>query len=191
MNTDNGMDGGTIEISHDNGVTWRNLIQDTVFINSGNMYTLNDTVASLEKPGFSGSFGWDYIQLNYQLMTSGMLDTITFRFTFASDSIQTNEDGWMIGLIDVSGFFEGIKEIQNHNSISISPNPVSDELRIQKNTSRVNGRIQILNDIGETLFDFQHFTEEAIDTRQFPNGIYLLKYSDKTEFSVKKFIVQR
>lgn len=88
------------------------------------------------------------------------------------------------------GMFEGIEEIQNDNLISISPNPVSDELWIQRNNSRV-GDIQILNGTGQTIFDFPTFAGEKIDTRQLNNGIYLLKYVDKKEFATKKFIVQR
>ena len=152
---------------------------------------MNDTVASLAKPGFSGSAGWDDIQINYQpSMTASTFDTITFRFTFASDSIQTNKDGWMIGLVGLQGVFEGIEEIQNDNLLSISPNPTSDEIRIHRTKVSNNQRIQILNCTGQVLYDNSNFNGETIDIRHLPNGIFLLKYSDTKNFCIKKLVVQ-
>ena len=193
IESDSGLDGGTIEVSHDNGVTWLNLIQDTInspYITSGNIYTINDTVASLGKPGFSGSAGWNNIQFNYQpSMIASTFDTITLRFVFASDSIQTNKDGWMIGLVTLEGAFEGIQEIQNNNLISISPNPVSDELKVHLIKPDPTSRIQIVNYTGQVFYDKSDFKTQTINTHYLSNGIYLLKYFDSKYSTAKKIIV--
>lgn len=194
IETDYGIDGGTIEVSHNKGVTWVNLIQDSInfpYIFSGNMYTINDTVVSLGKPGFSGSFAWDFIEIFYQPSYLSFLnDTISIRFTFASDSIQTNKDGWMIGFIAVTGTFETIKEINDDNLISIYPNPTSDNLHINKLKKSELSRLQVFNSTGQLCYDNFNFTEDDFNTNQLENGIYLLKYSDTLNFTLKKIVVQ-
>ena len=194
MESDHGINGGMIEVSHDNGATWVNLILDTVnspSISSTNIYTINDTVASLGQPGFSGSFGWDFMHIHYNpSLIPSTYDTITLRFTFATNSIQTSKDGWMIGKINFGGEFEGVEEIENDNLISISPNPSSDEIQIHRNKITDNARIQIFSFTGELLFDRENFNGSSIDMRPFSNGIYFLKYSDQKNFCVKKIAVQ-
>jgi hypothetical protein len=187
VNSDTLTDYGTIEFSPDNGTTWVDLINDT-------------TYASLllwifQKPTLTGnSNGWQSFKL--QLAQLGPVfniqdgDTVLYRFTFISDSIQTNKDGLMFDNLHFEDWVEGIEEIQNDNLISIFPNPASDELRIHRTKVSANQRIQILNYTGQVLYSNSNFIEEAIDIRQLTNGTYLLKYSDSKNFSIKKFVVQ-
>lgn len=195
IETDSGIDGGTIEVSHNNGITWINLIQDTISSPSiviGSIYTLTDTVASLGKPGFSGSAGWSNIGINYSpSWFFDTFDTITLRFTFASDSIQTNKDGWMIGLVAINGNYEGIEEIENDNLISIYPNPVQVQLSIKINQIRNSPTIQILNYQGQVIYDNKDFHDNFINIEHLTNGLYFLRYSDTKEFAIKKIVVNR
>jgi hypothetical protein len=194
IETDSGLDGGTIEVSHDNGLSWINLIEEpatSMYVNSSSAYTLNDTVASLGKPGFSGTLEWNTLQLQYFPLNSwDGLDTITFRFTFASDSIDTGKAGWMIGGMNLVGVFESVEEFRNDNLISISPNPTSDALRIHKTKAADRQEIQIVNSLGEILYYNNNFIGDAIDTHDLINGVYFLKYSDSKNFSFKTFVVQ-
>lgn len=194
IDTDAGIDGGTIEVSYDNGSNWKNLIEDTInfpYLNYTDFYTVNDTITSLGKPGFSGSTDWEYFSFSgFPVETENTYDTITFRFTFASDSIQTNRDGWMIGRIYLGGEFEGVEEIQTDNLISISPNPTSNELRIQKTKFSEKSSVQVLNCSGQILYNNPNFIGETIDTQQLSNGLYYLKYSDQKHFTIEKFVVQ-
>jgi hypothetical protein len=191
VETDNGFDGGTIEVSHNNGISWVNLLQDYMNLIQigGDIYTLNDTVASLGKPGFSGSSEWEEINIYYQISPLTM-DTITFRFTFASDAIETNQDGWMIGFISVGGIFESIDEIQNNSLITIDPNPASDKLLLHRTKTSPNQTVQIMNNPGQVVYNNTDFFPETIDLKHFTNGIYVLKYSDGKNFAIKRFIVQ-
>lgn len=192
IDSDIDIDGGTIEVSHSNG-PWINIIEDTLLWFSANdLYTINDTIKSLNKPGFSGtSSDWIYINLFYPSTSSTVNDTINFRFTFASDSIQDNKDGWMIGEVYFGGAFEGIEEINNNNLISIFPNPVSDMLNIQYNGFNLSNAIQIYDITGKTVFKADNLKENSIDIQNLQNGIYFLKYSNGNEYSFKKFIVQQ
>ena len=117
-------------------------------------------------------------------------DTILFRFTYVTDGNSTAHDGWIIDDFQLEDWWEGIEEIQNDNLISISPNPTSDELRIHRTRASDKQRIQILNYTGQLFYDNSNFIGETFNARQLANGIYLLKYSDSKNFSIKKFVVQ-
>ncbi len=187
VNTDTLNDYGTIEFSPNNGTSWYDIVNDTFITNH-----------IFAPPGWvtltGNSNGWQPFYVNLaplgQLFSIQLNDTVLFRFTFISDSIQTNKDGLMFDDLLFEDYFEGIEEIQNDNLISISPNPTSDELRIYRKKVSDNSRIQILNYTGQFLYDNINFIGETIDTRQLSNGIYLLKYSDTKNFSIKKFVVQ-
>ena len=87
-------------------------------------------------------------------------------------------------------YAEGIQEIQNDNLISISPNPTDGNLFIHKTKNDNKESIQIFNYTGKLMFENSSFTGETIDTRQLTDGIYLLKYSDSNNYSMKKFVVE-
>ena len=89
-----------------------------------------------------------------------------------------------------SDILTGMIENDKTDNISISPNPTSDELRIHTTKIADKQTMQILNYTGQILYDNSNFIGTSLDTRQLPNGIYLLKYSDTKSLSVKKFVVQ-
>ena len=183
IDTDLGKDGGTIEVSHDKGVTWNNLILDTILTflpqTGTTIYSINDTVKSLGQPGFSGSHDWSEVALVFY----PIYDTTIFRFTFASDSLQTNKDGWMIGLIEVNGWFEGIEE--NISSIhNISPNPFSQSTQISLNQSYHNIALAVYDIQGKLVAQQQYkdCSQIQLNRNQLSNGLYFLKLTldDKT-----------
>jgi Secretion system C-terminal sorting domain len=188
VDSDTLTDFGTIEISPDNGTTWIDLINDTSYSLYYQWWT--------PEPVLTGnSDGWQ--QFSVWLAPLGPLfnvqvnDTILYRFTFYSDSIQTSRDGLMFDDLHFEDWAEGIQEFQNNNQILISPNPVTAELKIFTNKPVHNTHVQVINNFGQIVADIQNFNDETIDVSYLENGIYLLKYSDTTEFSIKKFIVQR
>ncbi|MBL0311051.1 MAG: T9SS type A sorting domain-containing protein [Bacteroidetes bacterium] len=187
VNSDTLTDFGTIEFSPDNGTSWYDIINDTFITNHIN---LQQHWISLT----GNSNGWQQFYVNLAplgpLFNIQLGDTVLWRFTFISDSIQTNKDGLMFDNLYFEDYVEGIPEIQNDNLISISPNPTSNELRIYKSNVSDSQKVQVLNYRGQVLYDNSNFIGDMIDIRQLPNGIYLLKYAATKYFSVKKFVVQ-
>lgn len=183
LNTDSLADYGTIEVSIDNGATWINLLtQDTTY----GFYWITP------KPVLTGNTnGWIHFseELNALTYTLGYSDTLLYRFTFISDSIQTNKDGWIMDDFLFHDFWEGIQEIQNDNIISIYPNPTSRLLTIHRSKSNRKQTIQITNLTGQVVYNNQDFIGDNIELREINNGIYFLKYSDSKNFAIKKFIV--
>jgi hypothetical protein len=182
-----GIDGGTIEVSHDNGNTWINVIED---LNNTqgiypDIYSVYDTIQSLGKPGFSGQSDWLFTEIDYSA-SNDPLDTLTFRFTFASDSVDTNQDGWEIGEVYVVGEYELVEELDN-DIISIYPNPTADQLNISR--KKINGvpSVQILDASGKIIFSKKNYTENSINVQNLPNGNYTLRYSDSVNQAIKQF----
>lgn len=186
VNSDTLTDYGTIEMSPDNGNTWIDLINDTVYTDAIWWGTTKPTLTG-------NSNGW----LNFNANIAGLGpifniqsgDTILYRFTFISDSVQTFKDGLMFDDFHFEDYAEGIEEIQNDNLISVYPNPVNDQLSIKINQINSSQTIQITNYQGQVVYDNKYFQDSYIDTKHLNNGLYFLSYSDTKSFSVKKFVV--
>ena len=182
VNSDTLTDYGYIDFSADQGNTWYRADSSLGFCTWG---------AIEELPVFTGnSNGWKHfyycLQTPFQV---NMGDTILYRFTFITDSLQTNKDGIMFDDLHFEDWSEGIAEIEIENLISIYPNPVNDKLHIEINQGSKLGRVQIINTQGLLLYDNRNLTENYIDVSQLKNGIYILKYFDKEFYSIKRFTV--
>jgi hypothetical protein len=191
MDSDTLMDGGTIEVSH-NGSPFINLLEDSLAYYGGDLYSLNDTVVSLGKPGFSGtSANWANISVSYWPATSGF-DTITFRLTFASDGIQTNKDGWMIGLVQTDGIFEGIGKIFSPGLFSVSPNPGDGLFSLEVKLEDKAGSVTVYSANGREVKSFIINDSPAIlDLRDQPAGLYVLHYQTGKYYSSSVLIKER
>jgi hypothetical protein len=175
-----GQDGGTIEVSHDNGLTWQNLITDSMYIYDFNCgfsnppYTINDTVAALGKPGFSGnSNGNQYVSFNFMPRNNFSMqnDTIDLRFTFASDGVNENMDGWMIDDMQVGAIGEGIQNNSTNSQLSFFPNPSSGIFEIRGGSPMEEKLFSVYDISGKKVFS-QEIKNEKIDLTFLPNGIY-------------------
>jgi hypothetical protein len=83
-----------------------------------------------------------------------------------------------------AGIITGINEI-NKSEISIYPNPASTTLFVKGLTQ--DSTISIFNSNGKLLLSKQN-TSNQIDISNLEDGIYIIKFVDKTGTSSKKFI---
>lgn len=184
FNSDTLSDYGMVEASIDNGTTWINLLtEDTTYY-----FEWIDT-----KPILTGnSNGWQNFALELHTLTYelGYSDTLLYRFTFISDSVQTNKDGWMIDDFQLADWWEGIKKYNNSDFINIYPNPSDGEISIL-NQNKISNEYQIeIFDIGGKTV----LKEESISNKlslDLPNGLYLMKLSDNENTYLKKLIIEK
>jgi len=190
VNSDSLKDYGTIEISLNQGTSWINLITDTVYSSYYHWFT--------PKPTLTGSSnGWKnfFVRLadlgGVFNVNSG--DTILLRFTFISDSNADTLDGLAYDNFEFCDGVEGIEEISKENLISIYPNPTTGYLYIVRKNNSSNATIQIYNSTGKLLYEENSFNAEFIDTKKINlvDGLYLLKYSDKKNYTVKQFLIHK
>jgi hypothetical protein len=194
VQTDTLNDYGLIEFSPDNGTTWIDLINDTVY----SSYFIWQT----PKPVLTGhSEEWKY----FEVMTGDLSsvfnlqlgDTLIFRFTFISDNNPDTLGGIMYDNICFWGFVEGISEIHFKPFRSkIFPNP-SDNLFTIEFESQAQDVIQlaVYNNQSKLVLTNNKVSGNKIlvDTKLFRPGIYIYKLTNpKTNRrSWGKFIVAK
>ena len=190
INSDSLNDFGTIEISLNQGVSWINLITDTIYSSSYYWFT--------PKPTLTGnSNGWKNFWVSLADLGSvfnvNYGDTILLKFSFITDSIVDTLDGLAYDNFQFCDGVEGIEEISKENLISIYPNPTNGLLYIERENNSSNATIQIYNSTGKLLYEENSFNAEFIDTKKINliDGLYLLKYSDREYYTVKQFLIHK
>lgn len=191
-----GVDGGVIEASYDSGATWSNIFNDTIY-----------------RPEIVGSYTWDTLH-NGQAGLTGICDwswmaicwgtsygiepnidlTILVRFTLYSDSIQTDQEGWMLDDISIVGGVIGStrKNIQAE-PIDVFPNPSKGIFYINEpfmQNEEVELKIHNLNGTliwssKEELFSMRDL---RIDISNFPAGLYYLSFDTQGKRYSQKLV---
>lgn len=183
INSDSLNDGGIVEVSNDNGASWTNIINEPGYILT-NFYNSANTISSnSNKPGFTGNSGWVLSTIHFP----GALNYVRFKFTFTSDNINTNKDGWMIDNFQFQCVGTGINEIGINSPIHIFPNPTSNFIFISADYP-FQVKTTIVKDIsGRIVFSTDNST---IDLSQFESGVYLIEIKTDRENYVARIIKQ-
>lgn len=181
FNTDSLADGGVIEVSTDGSSTWMNIIdalqmEPWRFTSLNNFYSSSNTIASNgNKPGFTGNSEW----IKSTIVGRGLL-FVRFRFTFTSDSTNTNKDGWMLDGFDFTCIGTGINEIGLNSPIRISPNPTSNFISINTDNSLRIELVAIKDFVGKTVLTTD---KTSIDLSSFAPGLYFIEIrTDKESY---------
>jgi hypothetical protein len=176
LDTDEGNDGGVIEVSYDSGDSWVDIANSGLGVD--NFYSLSDTISAAHKPGFSGSSAWQQSTIYGSTFTY-----IIFRFTFYSDSLSDNKDGWMIDDILVNCMGTGIENVIDENLI-IYPNPSSDFVFIKSKNDFANN-IVIKNLLGQIV---KTVLTNKVDVSELSNGVYIVESETPKEKIVSRLI---
>jgi hypothetical protein len=87
----------------------------------------------------------------------------------------------------VSPNLSGIENVATENSISIYPNPVKNELRIENGELKINN-VELFDLTGKIIFNFQFSTINSINVSALPQGIYLVKITTDKRIITKKIV---
>ncbi|MFP4664978.1 MAG: T9SS type A sorting domain-containing protein [Bacteroidales bacterium] len=184
MNTDSLTDYGLVEASIDNGETWINLIDEA---DTYGFYWLTgqEPVLTGNTDGWQ-TFGLELSSLTYEL---GLSDTLLYRFTFISDGIQTNKDGWMIDNFDLIDSWESKESLLQNKEIRIYPNPTSGTLHIEgENFSPGSSRMDVYDISGKLLIQRRlHSSSTELDL---PAGMYFIRIAGKEITDIQKIIIK-
>ena len=170
---------GRLDISFNNGVTWFDALKE----DSGLIQWFTP------KPVFTGrihqwrEFGAILMGGNYKM------DTIWYRYTFVSDSIQTNQEGWMLDNIQLIAHTEGIQDNRYLDDINIYPNPATDKITIEI-LGAIKETILAIVDIEGQLLITQQINElkTQIDINTLPSGVYFVRLTNDKTVEVGKII---
>jgi hypothetical protein len=180
VQSDSLKDYGKIEFSPDLGVTWIDIINDTVYSNvfTWGVYKPVLTGHSCTCRYFEGFFGDVGSVFNLQ---EG--DTLLFRFTFISDSIYDNLGGLIFDNLLFADFLEGISETRFQPIRSkIYPNPTGNVFTIEfDNPGRELFQLSVYNIQSKLMYAKENIAENKIvvDARGFEPGAYIYKLTNQ------------
>lgn len=154
-------DYGIIELSRDNGQTWINLLTDSSVLIGSNLPVLT-----------GNSNGWQYFQIFYENFFADINDTILLKFSFISDSIDTQHDGLMFDNLGLC-FSVNTRNLYQLNNLKVFPNPTSDILNFQFDEPIDNSEIRIYSSIGQLMkSQIINDTDMQFDVMNWNCGVY-------------------
>lgn len=182
--TDSLIDGGTIELSFDNCMTWHNIFDFKSFCHSCINYYYGDydSIKVNRSLGFTGNSGnWNTFYYYFDLKIMDYYsDTIYLRFGFHSDSIETNKEGWIIDDIDIQGTtYYNIETTKTEYLNFLYPNPFHNNVNIDLDKNISNSNIQLFDIKGNLLYNgfLTNSNKNLIidKLRQLESGLYIIK----------------
>ncbi len=116
-------------------------------------------------------------------MVSSMVTTITTPPTAVGSG----------GIVTTVCTTVGINEITSKNPFLISPNPSADNFIISFEKTMMEGKVEILNILGENIFSEKVFNEskKEINLKNISDGIYFVKVYDGEKYYSQKIIIEQ
>jgi len=195
-------DKGIIDASYDGGNSWI-MVKDTSGImpwwsffyweqdyheGSGNYSPHKLITSGTSDDWIRSKFCWQWYLPEKKDTIIIMPDSLMIRFTFISDSILKNKEGWMIDdIITSSGGSEvcsGIEENENRAEITVVPNPFSFQTILRTNKVLNHSTLLVYNAFGQKVKQLENISGQTIPIfrENLPEGIYfiLLTENNKT-----------
>lgn len=189
-------DQGIIEASYDGGFSWV-VVKDTTdfepwwgtyfwweadYHESNGNYTEHPVTTSGKSDGWiKSTFCWQWWMPVFAADTIILNpDSLMIRFTFISDSIIKNKEGWMIDDILTSSAdwqtCSSVNENSMDKAVSVSPNPFSAQTSLQCNFPLQDAELTICNTSGQTVKHLAHLSGQTITIFRYnlPAGLYFL-----------------
>lgn len=200
-------DKGIIEASYDGADSWI-LLNDTNsffmyywnpdYHENNGTYTQHNIVTTGKSDGWiQSTFCWQwYILVKTDTIISPP-DSLMIRFTFISDSITENKDGWMIDDITVNALdptqcYGGVNELSKENYLSVFPNPFVMQTTLQTNVLLKNATLTLYNSTGQQINQINNIAGYKITLQRgnLVSGLYYIRLSqDNNIIATSKLIV--
>lgn len=179
IDMEQGKDGGIVEFST-NGQTWQNALNNpNVYQFYGYMPNNKDTINGNEYC-FSGTDNaWRSMWLCITGSVAAANDSLWYRFTFKSDTNQTNQEGWVIdNFMAHPTVMHPVKENSAPDQMKIYPNITNGIVNIE---SRKKGAVNKIDNIilvdmnGKIIEDYgPNNNKVTIDLSKHPPGPYFI-----------------
>ncbi len=200
LDLDASLDGGMIEYTIDSGNTWISVFNNPFVYNFYGFDTANvDTMAGGEI-AFSGADStWKDIWLCFDLSWMQQFqfnDTIMFRFTLSSDSVNNNKEGWLIdNMIAHITLLHTIKEKEQENYLNIYPNPAGNIVHIQARKMmeyHIIEKMELVDALGRIIDSWANIpTKFWFETGRYESGLYFLKVKTNVRSETLPLVIGR
>jgi len=174
--------GGIVEFTTDHGVTWQNVFNNSNVFNFYGFLPANKDTLLTGEYAFSGTDStWKDIWLCLQLTWIHSLpDTIMFRFTFTSDTLSDEKEGWMIdNMLAHRTIIHPVNGPEEAGFLDIYPNPSTNVVYIQTEKRMENYTVEsmeLINETGQVVERWKNLPLRfSFETGKYPDGLYLLK----------------
>lgn len=200
LDMDTSFDGGIIEYSIDTGNTWINVFNNPYVYNFYGYDTLNADTLSGGEFAFSGTdTTWKDIWLCFDLSWLQQFqwnDTILFRFTLLSDSVNNNKEGWMIdNMLAHITIIHTVKEVEQDRYLNVYPNPASNIVHIQAEkimNFHIIERMELVDPLGRVVDRWTNIpTKFWFDASKYPDGLYFLKVKTNIKFENIPLVISK
>ncbi|MFK8008080.1 MAG: T9SS type A sorting domain-containing protein [Saprospiraceae bacterium] len=197
IDMDFGKDGGMIEFSVDGGSTWQSAFNNPYIYNFyGYNETNVDTIATGEEVFTGVDSTWKDIWLCYDMTWLNWNDSIMVKHTLVSDSIDNDNEGWMMDnlLVHIT-IIHTVNEVEQDEYLIVAPNPTSGRVEISAkkiNEYHIIEKMELHDSNGQLLEEWEMIpTKFFIDIGNYPNGLYYLSIQTNKERQVAKIMLQK
>jgi len=190
-------DGGVVEFSSDSGATWQNAFGNPNVYNFYGWDIANEGVLPSTEPCLTGTDStWKNVWLCFIYDYLWTIDNLSIRFRIVSDSIETNQEGWMIDNIMVAEtWFHPVNEQSQPDNFKVYPTVSNQTITIEQiNTS------PDITIVAITLLDINGKIKKTIspssginliDVSDLPTGKYFLKIETNLRKEMHSIIISR
>ena len=200
LDMDTAFDGGIIEYSTDTGNTWVNVFNNPYVYNFYGYDTTNVDTLSGGEYAFSGTDStWRDIWLCFDLswlQQYAPSDTVLFRFTLLSDSVNNNKEGWMIdNMIAHITFIHTVKDINQTDYLNIYPNPTNGVVNIAAEKMmgfHIIEHMELINSQGMVVEQWKNLpTKFWFETGKYAAGLYMLRVKTNLQTETLPIVITK
>lgn len=174
-------DGGIVEYSFDHGNSWENVFNNPYVYNFYGFPTSNQDTLLTGEYAFSGrDTTWEDIWLCFDASwISQLQDTLFFRFTLKTDTVEGDYEGWLIDNMNAHiTIIHTLSDSLSEEYLEVHPNPADDILYIQTQKLQefhIIEEMTLSNTLGQVVGRWHNIpTKFFVPVRDYPNGNYFL-----------------
>lgn len=176
VDSDSINDFGEILVSRDKGITWYQVgdNESSTYIQCGGCA---NTVNAFTGRVYSG---WVLIHI-WSTLGGITPDSTLFKFTFYSDSLENNREGWLIDNFVIEDYPISIRENKKIDQINITPNPAQETIRIHFLDPNIQGQqeLKIYSITGQLVLHKMIYPPESeINIKTLKSGVYIYNIGD-------------
>lgn len=192
LDLDSLTDWGILEFTVDDGTSWMNAFDNPFVYNFYGFDLENvDYMPSGEQAFTAQDTVWKNVWLCFDLTWMSQFgDSVKFRYSLISDSLQTQSEGWMIdNMLAHYTQVHTLPEIEQIDYMTVFPNPT--EGRVYISTKKTDGfhiieEMNLMDESGRIVETWRNVpTKFFIDIGDHPVGLYHLKV--KTNLQTEEF----
>ncbi len=197
LDLDTNMDGGLIEFSSDSGLTWENAFYNANVYNFYGWDISNEGALPAGDPCFTGTDStWKNIWLCFLYDYLQTITNLSIRYRIVSDSVETNQEGWMIdNLMVQETWFHPVAEQSMPSNFKVYPTVTDKFVTVQLTNTNPDfavRQISILNMNGQFIRSVNTPSgQEQIDLSDLAPGRYLIMIESSGTKELHEIVIAR